>query len=150
MAISLPHLGEEKNDMASIKGACTCGKVTYSGTAEPIFVGVCHCTTCQRVTGSAFNSVVAVPSDAIKVSGQTTQFDGKGDSGQATHRQFCPVCGSSVTLSADVMPGVTMVTVGTLDDPSWVQPGMQIFCDSAQPWAVLPSMQAFPKMPGPP
>ena len=104
--------------MASIEGSCTCGKVTYSGTAEPIFVGVCHCTTCQKVTGSAFNSVVAVPSDAIKVSGQTTQFDGKGDSGQATHRQFCPVCGSSVTLSADMMPGVTMVTVGTLDDPS--------------------------------
>ena len=136
--------------MATIKGGCACGKVTYSGTAEPIFSGVCHCKTCQKASGSAFNTVVAVPADAVTISGQVTQFDGVGDSGKATHRCFCPVCGTSVALTADVMPGVTMLTVGSLDDPSWVKPGMQIYCDSAQSWAVLPGMQSFPKMPGPP
>ncbi len=136
--------------MATIKGACACGKVTYTGTAEPIFAGVCHCKTCQKASGTAFNTVVAVPSDAITISGQVTQFDGVGDSGKATHRRFCPVCGTSVALTADVMPGVTMLTVGSLDDPSWVKPAMQIYCDSAQSWAVLPGLQSFPKMPGPP
>jgi hypothetical protein len=29
-----------------IEGGCLCGKVRYSGEAEPIFVGVCHCTNC--------------------------------------------------------------------------------------------------------
>ncbi|MBS0640680.1 MAG: GFA family protein [Acetobacteraceae bacterium] len=136
--------------MATIKGGCVCGKVTYSGTAEPIFAGICHCKTCQKASGTAFNTVVAVPADAIKISGQVTQFDGVGDSGKATHRCFCPSCGTSVAQSADVMPGVLMLTVGTLEDSSWVKPAMQIYCDSAQPWAVLPGMQAFPKMPMPP
>jgi hypothetical protein len=38
---------------------------------------------------------------------------------------------------------------GTLDDASWVKPGMEIFCDSAQPWVNLDGdRQRFPKMPG--
>ncbi len=42
-----------------------------------------------------------------------------------------------------------MLNVGTLDDPGWVKPGMQIYCDSAQPWVQLGGdMQRFPKMPG--
>ena len=135
--------------MADIKGSCVCGKVTYASTAEPIFTGVCHCKTCQKASGTAFASVLAVPTDAIQISGQTAQFDGVGDSGKATHRRFCPACGTSIALNADMMPGVTMVTVGTLDDTSWVKPAMQIYCDSAQPWAILPGLQSFPKMPGP-
>ncbi len=135
--------------MAEINGGCVCGKVTYASTAEPVFVGVCHCKTCQKASGTAFATVVAVPTDAIQVTGHTVQFDGVGDSGNATHRNFCPACGSSVTLSADVMPGVTMVTAGTLDDPSWVKPAMQIYCDSAQPWVSLGGeLKSFPKMPG--
>ena len=31
-----------------LEGGCLCGKVRYSGEAEPIFVGVCHCSTCQK------------------------------------------------------------------------------------------------------
>ncbi|HVZ09662.1 GFA family protein [Rhodopila sp.] len=136
--------------MPAIHGSCACGKLTYSGTAEPIFAGICHCRTCQKSGGSAFATVIGVPSDAIHFSGQKIQFDGVGDSGKATHRWFCPACGTSVGASADLMPGVTMLPVGTLDDPTWVKPAMQIFCDSAQSWAVLPGLQAFPKMPGPP
>ena len=136
--------------MATIKGSCACGKVTVSGNAEPIFSGVCHCTSCQRATGSAFNSVVAVPEAAVTISGPITQFDGVGDSGKATHRRFCPVCGTSIALTADIMPGVVMLPTGTLDDSSWLKPAMQIYCDSAQPWAVLPGLQSFPKMPAGP
>jgi hypothetical protein len=47
------------------------------------------------------------------------------------------------------MPGVMMIAAGTLDDPSWVKPAMQIYCDSAQPWVALGGeMQSFAKMPG--
>lgn len=134
--------------MPEIKGHCLCGKVTYSSTAtEPAFAGICHCTNCQKVTASAFASVIAVPNDTLTVTGTTTRFDGTGDSGMPTHRDFCPVCGSTVTETADIMPGLTMLTVGTLEDRSWVKPTMQIYCDSALHWAPLPDLQKFPKMP---
>ena len=52
-----------------IEGGCLCGKVRYSADAEPIFVGMCHCSSCQRGSGSAFNIVVALPKPAVSVQG---------------------------------------------------------------------------------
>jgi hypothetical protein len=134
--------------LAEVKGSCRCGKVTYSSSADAVFVGVCHCKSCQKSTGSAYATVVAVPTPTLTVTGTTKRFDDVADSGQPTHREFCPECGSTVTQSVDVMPGLTMITAGTLDDPGSVKPSMQIFCDSAQPWATIGEMQSFPKMPG--
>lgn len=134
--------------MPEIKGSCRCGKVTYASSADPAFVGLCHCEHCQKSTGSAFASVLAVPTASLNVTGTTKRFTDTGDSGKSTHRDFCPECGSGVTQSADVMPGMTMVTIGTMDDADWVKPSMQIYCDSAMAWATVSGVQSFPKMPG--
>jgi hypothetical protein len=133
-----------------IEGGCLCGKVRYSADAEPIFTGVCHCTNCQKGTGTAFSVVVALPKPALSVQGALTTFQGRGDSGKSTYRRFCPECGSAVIDEAEVMPDVSMIMAGTLDDASWVKPAMEIFCDSAQSWVNLGGeRQRFPKMPMP-
>ena len=133
-----------------IEGGCLCGKVRYSGEAEPIFAGLCHCTNCQKGSGSAFNAVVAVPKPAISITGTVSTYEGKGDTGNPTYKRFCPECGSPVAEEAAVMADVVMIPVGTLDDPSSVKPAMQIYCDSAQPWALLEGgIQRFAKMPMP-
>jgi hypothetical protein len=91
---------------------------------------------------------VALPTPALNVQGTLQTFTGRGDSGKATHRRFCPECGSALLDEAEVMPNVTMIMAGTLDDSSWVRPAMEIFCDSAQPWVELGGdRQRFPKMP---
>jgi len=133
-----------------IEGGCLCGKVRYSADAEPIFTGVCHCTNCQKGTGTAFNVVVALPKAAVIVEGPLKTFEGHGDSGKSTYRRFCPECGSGLIDEAEVMPDVVMIMAGTLDDASWVKPAMEIFCDSAQPWVSLGGeRQRFAKMPMP-
>jgi len=134
--------------MPELKGGCRCGRVTFSVNADPVFVGLCHCRNCQKETGTAYSTVAGFPAPAMTVSGTTRQFDSVGDSGKATHRRFCPECGTTITHWADIMEGLTMVNVGTLDDPASLRPTMQIYCDSALPWAVVPGLQAFPKMPG--
>ena len=134
--------------MPQITGGCLCGKVRYSADAEPVFTGVCHCRNCQKESGSAFAIVIAIPQSALSVQGDLKTYQDKGDSGKAMLRRFCPNCGSTVMDEAEAMPGVVMVQVGTLDDPSWVQPASQIYCDSAQPWVQLSGeMQRFAKMP---
>lgn len=134
--------------MPRITGGCLCGKVRYSVDAEPVFVGICHCTDCQQFTGSAFGTVVGVPKAALSIRGTLTTYTKSGASGQPIHRRFCPTCGSSVADEADAMPGVVMIGTGTLDDASWAKPGAQIYCDSAQPWVHLGGeMKSFPKMP---
>jgi hypothetical protein len=135
--------------MAAIKGHCACGKVSYESSADPAFTGVCHCKDCQRQTGSAFAVVIGIPSASLAVHGDMKTVTGTGDSGKGTTRKFCPDCGSTILSEVELMPGVSMVRAGTLDDTSWVKPGMQIYCDSAQSWVSLGGeMQSFPKMPG--
>src|SRR5271157_6328787 len=65
-----------------IEGGCLCGKVRYSADAEPVFVGMCHCSSCQKGSGSAFNIVVALPKPAVSVQGLLATFEGRGDSGK--------------------------------------------------------------------
>jgi hypothetical protein len=136
--------------MAKMAGGCYCGKLRYSTDADPIFTGVCHCTSCQKLTGGAFSIVVAVPTPALTVTGESKRFDSKGDSGLGTHYRFCPNCGSPVLDDADALPNVTMIRAGSLDDTSALKPTMQIYCDSKQPWVALGGeMTSFPKMPSP-
>ena len=134
--------------MPQFTGGCLCGAVRYSADGAPAFVGVCHCRNCQRATGGAFAPVVGMPETAVTVTGTPATFRDTGDTGKAMLRQFCPTCGSSLFARAEVMAGVLMVLTGSLDDASWVKPGMEIYCDSAQPWVELGGgMQRFPKMP---
>ena len=134
--------------MTHIEGGCLCGKVRYRADAELLFIGICHCADCQRFTGSAFATVIGLPASALTVTGTLKTFTKPGDSGKPMHRRFCPECGSGIVDEGDGLPGVVMVSVGTLDDRSWVNPRSEIYCDSAQPWVRLSGeLQRFGKMP---
>jgi hypothetical protein len=142
------HREPEEDLMTRIEGHCLCGKVSYSADAEPVFVGVCHCTDCQHFTGSAFATVVALPAPVLKITGLLKTFTKLGDTVKAIHRRFCPECGSGIVDEADALPGVVMVNAGTLEDRSWVKPHSEVYCDSAQPWVRLGGeLQRFGKMP---
>src|SRR5664279_416174 len=118
--------------MRRIEGGCLCGQVRYSAHAEPVFVGVCHCKNCQKQSGTAFSVVIAIPKSAMSIQGQLKTYHDKGDSGQPVLRRFCAECGSPIVTEVSVMPDLTLIKAGTLDDTSWLDPKMHIFCDSAQ------------------
>ncbi len=135
--------------MQKMSGGCLCGQVRYSATAEPALVAVCHCKNCQKQTGTTFSLVVGIPKSALSLHGNIKTFNDKGDSGQPVLRNFCPDCGSPIMSDVAVMPELTFLKAGTLDDTTWLRPTMQIYCDSAEPWVRLGGeMQSFPKMPG--
>jgi len=134
--------------MAHFQGSCMCGAVKYQADAEPIFSGVCHCSNCQKQTGSAFSCVVAIPKPTLALSGETREFRYQGDSGKDVISTFCPICASRLTSEATIMAGVVMIEVGTLDDRSFFDGKTHIYCASAQPWVPFPAEAAtFPGMP---
>jgi len=120
-----------------ITGRCLCGNVTYTIDAEPVVQAACHCTDCQRQSGSPFSVVVAVPRDALHVEGDTlASFATIGsDHGGETARSFCANCGSPLFSVAGVMPDMAFVKAGSLDDSSWVTPAVEAWTQSAQPWS---------------
>jgi hypothetical protein len=136
--------------MPEINGGCSCGQLRYSGNAEPVFTGVCHCKNCQKESGTAFNVVVAVPTASLSITGPAKTYAAKGDTGNENNRKFCSNCGSTILSEPALMAGVAIVRAGTLDDPSWLKPSMEIYCDSAHPWVQLGGgMQRFGGMPQP-
>ena len=134
--------------MPQMTGGCACGQIRYSANTEPMFTGVCHCTNCQKQSGTAFNVVVAIPAAALSIQGSTKTYAAKGDSGNENARKFCPNCGSTILSEPAVMAGAVILRAGTLDDTSWLKPTMEIYCDSKQPWVSLGAgLQSFAKMP---
>jgi hypothetical protein len=137
--------------MANISGHCLCGNVTYSADAEPVAQALCHCEDCQRQTGTAFSIVIGVPTDAFTVEGDTLSwYETTGAvHGTPTRRHFCSNCGSPIFSSVEVAPNLVYIKAGTLDDPSWLVPTMEVFTRSAQPWAPrLHEGMKFETMPG--
>jgi hypothetical protein len=136
--------------MRELSGGCLCGKVRYTATAEPAIVAVCHCKNCQKQAGTAFGTVVGIPKSALSIKGILKTFHDTGDlSHLAVDRNFCPECGSPITTDPAAMPEMTFIKAGSLDDTSWLDPKMHLFCDSAQEWVSIPeNSQQFAKMPG--
>lgn len=125
--------------MGQLDGQCLCGKVTYQCDAEPMATLLCHCTDCQRQTGTAFSIVVGVERDALHVDGDTvSSFTTVGeDTGEAVHRQFCTACGSPIVSLPDATPDLAFIKAGTLNDRSWLEPEMEIWCRSAHPYVTF-------------
>jgi hypothetical protein len=93
----------------------------------------CHCTACQRLTGSAFSMGLVVAETAFRLSGvEPKPLQRVADSGRVNTRLVCPECGSSICgLPRD---GVVRIRAGSLDDTSWLRPTRHIWTRSKQPW----------------
>jgi hypothetical protein len=120
-----------------LTGHCLCGSVTYRVEAGPVVQAVCHCTDCQRQTGTAFSVVVGVPRAALSIEGSTlASFTTVGeDHGGDTERSFCSACGSPIVSFAAAAPELAFLKAGTLDEASWLEPVVEVWSRSAQPWS---------------
>jgi hypothetical protein len=59
-------------------GGCMCGEIRYECTAEPIFMGNCHCRDCQQATGTAFAAAMLVPRNAVTIAGDVKYYSTSG------------------------------------------------------------------------
>jgi hypothetical protein len=75
---------------------CCCGSLSAEATGEPSLVCVCHCTECQRRTGSAFGVSTYFPKDQVRTEGPSKVYARGSDSGRKVELHFCPDCGTSV------------------------------------------------------
>ena len=130
-------------------GGCACGAIRYECTAEPLYMGNCHCRDCQRATGSAYFPAVGMSTTAIRFTkGTPAVYEKLADSGNTMRRMFCAQCGSPMFLTNSARADLIVLYAGSLDDPSWVRPARDIYTESAQPWDHLdPALPKFPGMP---
>jgi hypothetical protein len=121
-----------------IFGGCFCGFVRYRLETPPMFVHCCHCTDCQKQTGSAFAINALIERDRVTLlSGEPEAIAMKTDSGKPHDIYRCPKCKSAV-WSLYSRRDVAFVRIATLDKPSALVPDVHIFTRSKLSWVVLP------------
>jgi hypothetical protein len=122
-----------------LEGGCACGAVRYRLTSAPMFVHCCHCLDCQRQTGSAFVLNALIETDRIALlSGDPQPIAVPTDSGRPHDIWRCPACHTALWSDYGRRQALRFVRVGTLDDPTALQPDVHIFTRSKQPWVALP------------
>ncbi len=119
-----------------IGGGCECGAVRYRITQKPITCYACHCTVCQRQSGSAFGMSIMVPADGVEVEGRHGTYPCTGGYGRPQEKTFCPTCGTRITHR--IIGGeIVVLKPGTLDDHTWIVPAGHIFTATKQRWIEL-------------
>jgi len=92
-----------------------------------------------------------VHTEGLAIEGNTSDYSSSADSGNTIRRRFCPQCGTHLFANSSARPQFTVVRVGTLDEPSSVQPSMNIWANSAPSWACLDqALECIDKQPAPP
>ncbi len=127
-------------DPFPLEGGCTCGRVRYRMEAPPLFVHCCHCTWCQRETGSAFalNALIEA-TRLVRLGGDVLRVAIPSASGRGQSICRCPGCRVALwSTYADAGPAILFLRVGTLDMPSLLPPDIHIYTSTRLPWVQLP------------
>ena len=123
----------------SWSGGCNCSKLRYTLKAEPMVVHCCHCTQCQRMTGSGFviNGVIETSNVEIKT-GSLKAFNLPSETGRKLIVYRCAECGTDIHTDYGGRETMIFVRMTTLDDPTRFGPDVPIFTRSKLPWISLP------------
>jgi hypothetical protein len=118
-------------------GQCLCGSVKYKITAKPLFVHACHCTSCQKITGTShWLSMFVLDSDFELLSGELSIVKPPQKYGVAK-KHFCAKCGCNIYGTHSYLKHLILPATGTLDDTTWFAPQAHIYVRSKQPWLEL-------------
>jgi len=100
---------------------------------------MCHCTDCQRRTGSAFSIAVFFARNDVSVSnGTSATFQRPSATGFPVRFHFCPRCGSNVFWEPRRLPNLIGIAAGSFADPQLPQPDQSVWTKDKHEWLALP------------
>jgi hypothetical protein len=119
-----------------VAGRCHCGQISFAAEIDPDTVGICHCTDCQTLTGSAYRVTVQAPAATfVLLAGTPKIYVKTAASGNKRAHGFCPDCGTPLYATDVHAPRFYGIRVGTLDQRAALLPRRQIWYRSALPWS---------------
>jgi hypothetical protein len=129
----------------SIQGGCLCGAVRFELTAPPLSAGYCHCTRCQRRTGTASSVSAAVDPAAVRWLQGESLIRGWRPPDDGAEKFFCGECGSHLFSRSQDGSRVGL-RLGAFDDDPGVRPSTRQHVASAASWEPIPD-DGLPRFP---
>jgi hypothetical protein len=120
-----------------LTGGCNCGAVRFEIDAPLVVAAYCHCTRCQRRSGTAAQASARVAPGSFRlVAGEDAL--GRWAPGDGLDKVFCSRCGSAISATAPGTDDVIVVRLGAIDGDPGVRPSARQFVAYAAPWEPVP------------
>jgi hypothetical protein len=128
-----------------LAGGCLCGGVRFEVTEPLVSAGYCHCTRCQRRTGTAASAQARVSPGSMRISsGEDLLRAYQPPDGFA--KVFCSACGSALWSTRPDDSEVISVRLGAFDSDPGIRPEYRQFVAYAAPWEPIPD-DGLPRFP---
>ncbi|MGY4395551.1 hypothetical protein ACVWZA_000712 [Sphingomonas sp. UYAg733] len=128
----------EQLQLQPLTGRCLCGELSYKALGRLDRCYVCHCTDCQKRSGSSFIVTLPVAAETFELSGDTITVEPKRGDAPPAVVHFCPSCLCRIFTVSPARPGFVMLRGGSLDDTTGLDPAVHIWTSSKQSWVELP------------
>ncbi len=120
-----------------LTGGCLCGAVRFELSEPLVSANYCHCTRCQRRTGTAASASARVAPGSFRLlSGEDSLGAWRPEDGFA--KVFCRACGAALWSEDPSDPEVKGIRLGAFDDDPGIRPQTRTYVDSAAPWEPIP------------
>ncbi len=120
-----------------LTGGCLCGGVRFELDAPLVHATYCHCTRCQRRTGTGASAQGRiVPGSLRVVRGEELVRGYRPPDGFA--KMFCRNCGSALWSQSLDDPEVMSVRLGAFDSDPGIRPALRQFVAYAAAWEAIP------------
>ena len=121
-----------------LTGACLCGAVRFEISEPLLEAGYCHCTRCQRRTGTAAAASARIARGSLRVTAgsELVRAYDPGDGGYL--KEFCSACGGALWSRNPADPEAIGIRLGTFDGDPGIRPQYRQFVAYAAAWEPLP------------
>ena len=130
---------------AVLTGGCGCGAVRYEISEPFASANYCHCTRCQRRTGTAASANGRTVPGSFRITAGEEHIATWAPEGGAA-KNFCALCGSAVFSRTDGDPPGIGVRLGTVDGDPGIAPQWHQYVAYAASWEEIPD-DGLPRYP---
>jgi hypothetical protein len=121
----------------ALAGGCGCGAVRFEVTAPLVSANYCHCTRCQRRSGTAASANARTEPGSFRIlSGEKRLRAWRPEGG--FEKWFCGDCGSALFSRDPHDPERVSIRLGAFDEDPQIRPTMRQFVAYAAPWETIP------------
>jgi hypothetical protein len=130
--------------MDGLTGGCGCGAVRFEVTEPLVSASYCHCTRCQRRTGTASSANARMAPGSLRITAGEDELRAWTPE-DGMEKVFCGRCGSALFSRP---PGGEMmgVRLGSFDGDPGIRPQWHQYVTYAASWQPLPE-DGLPRYP---
>jgi hypothetical protein len=122
----------------TLTGSCLCGGVRFELTEAPTAAGYCHCTRCQKRTGTASSAQARIDASTFRLLQGQELVKGWRHPDGGFEKCFCRECGAHLfSRDRDGSPHMS-VRMSAFDGDPGVRPSWRTFVAYAAPWEPVP------------